>query len=131
MIDGGNYGQNIAVWGSSSNDKLQPAWLVHNSITAEFYNGEFEVFRDHYYGMSTPPMETFENWGHLTQVVWKGTTSVGCATQFCAAGTIMSGWDSYFTVCNYSPPGNYQGEFAQNVGTPLGHKPAWVPGEFS
>merc|ERR1719509_274169 len=45
--------------------------------------------------------------GHFTQVVWAGTTSVGCAT---AQG---SRWT--YVVCNYAPPGNMQGAFDQNV----------------
>merc|ERR1719509_343211 len=49
--------------------------------------------------------------GHFTQVVWAGTTSVGCAT---AQG---SQWT--YVVCNYGPPGNMQGQFNQNV-LPLG-----------
>jgi len=45
--------------------------------------------------------------GHFTQVVWAGTTSVGCAT---AQG---SRWT--FVVCNYAQPGNMQGAFDSNV----------------
>ena len=46
-------------------------------------------------------MEDFENWGHFTQVVWKGTGSVGCASQFCPQGTIFQEFGGWFTVCNY------------------------------
>ncbi|KDR75538.1 hypothetical protein GALMADRAFT_248009 [Galerina marginata CBS 339.88] len=55
--------------------------------------------------------------GHFTQVVWKGTTQVACAVGDCAAGTVapMAG---KFLVCRYSPPGNYLGQFPQNVGMP-------------
>ena len=48
--------------------------------------------------------------GHFTQLVWKSTTDVGCARIWC--GNYM-GW---FLVCEYNPPGNYIGEFAENVG---------------
>jgi pathogenesis-related protein 1 len=40
--------------------------------------------------------------GHYTQIVWRDTTSVGCAAQSCPQGEI---W-----VCDYSPPGNYVGQ---------------------
>jgi uncharacterized protein YkwD len=40
--------------------------------------------------------------GHYTQVVWKGTTDVGCATQTCANGSQL--W-----VCSYFPAGNIVG----------------------
>ncbi|KAF7303379.1 PR-1-like protein [Mycena indigotica] len=55
---------------------------------------------------------------HFTQVVWRGTTQVGCALTVCAPGTIF---DPKFTntaeyyVCEYAPPGNIMGQFDQMV----------------
>ncbi len=40
--------------------------------------------------------------GHYTQVVWKGTTDVGCAKQTCSNG-------SEIYVCSYFPGGNVVG----------------------
>ncbi len=40
--------------------------------------------------------------GHYTQIVWRSTTPVGCATKVCPP------WQLW--VCNYSPPGNYLGQ---------------------
>ena len=45
--------------------------------------------------------------GHFTQVVWRGTTQVGCGSATCNG---MAVW-----VCNYDPPGNVQGRYADNV----------------
>jgi uncharacterized protein YkwD len=45
--------------------------------------------------------------GHFTQVIWKGTTQLGCGVATCQGQT--------FWVCQYSPPGNYDGEFPANV----------------
>ena len=73
------------------------------------------------YGQVTPDginTDAFDGWGHYTQIVWGATTAVGCATVDCTSqGLANTGSDipPYFTVCNYSPPGNYLGEFADNV----------------
>lgn len=57
--------------------------------------------------------------GHFTQMVWVGTTQVGCAQTACPAGSLFDasyGISNYF-VCKYWPPGNIvnAGEFAANV----------------
>jgi hypothetical protein len=54
-------------------------------------------------GMPFPHVRT-GNWAdvaHYTQVVWKGTTHVGCAIYPSAK------WD--YLICRYSPPGNVEG----------------------
>jgi hypothetical protein len=54
------------------------------------------------------PCPTFsEQTGHFTQVVWKGTTAVGCGWAQCNGFVLIT--------CRYSPPGNVIGQFAQNV----------------
>ncbi|KAI0338826.1 PR-1-like protein [Trametopsis cervina] len=55
--------------------------------------------------------------GHFTQVVWKGSKQVACAVANCPPGSIFT-QASKMIVCRYSPPGNYAGEFPQNVGRP-------------
>ena len=39
---------------------------------------------------------------HYTQMIWKGTTHVGCAIHR------SNGWD--YLICRYSPPGNADGK---------------------
>ena len=45
--------------------------------------------------------------GHFTQVVWKSTTKVGCGFSTCG--------DNDLLVCNYSPAGNFAGQYLENV----------------
>ncbi|TBU64989.1 PR-1-like protein [Dichomitus squalens] len=52
---------------------------------------------------------------HFTQVVWKGSTQVGCAVQECSGIFAASFGLAKFFVCEYSPQGNIIGEFPQNV----------------
>lgn len=48
--------------------------------------------------------------GHFTQVIWKSSTQLGCGKAQCGGQTLY--------VCRYSPPGNYSGEFVENVPRP-------------
>ncbi|KAI9873925.1 MAG: hypothetical protein M1830_010385 [Pleopsidium flavum] len=117
---GGGYGQNIAAG-------VKPDH-IGGVITGQFYNDEMELFQD--YGQATPDMSNFEGWGHFSQIVWKDTKSVGCYTQACPGGlaNVGSKTPKFFTVCNYSPPGNFAGDYTK-VGKPLGHSyvdaPLW------
>ena len=40
--------------------------------------------------------------GHYTQIVWRKTTHIGCASAQCSGSNVV--------VCRYDPPGNYIGE---------------------
>lgn len=42
--------------------------------------------------------------GHYTQIVWRETRRIGCASVTCIGGK------GVFMTCNYDPPGNYIGE---------------------
>jgi len=46
---------------------------------------------------------TGKSCGHYTQMVWEGTTEVGCGKAICSD-------NSQVWVCNYSPPGNIVGQ---------------------
>jgi len=110
---GGGYGQNIGA-GAPPSD-------IPAMITNEMYNGEIG-FYPLPYGVE-PDMSNFEKWGHYSQIVWKNTVSVGCAVQDCSGqGLANTGSDvsPFFAVCNYSPPGNFGGEYGANVLPPNG-----------
>ncbi|TCD63996.1 hypothetical protein EIP91_004698 [Steccherinum ochraceum] len=49
---------------------------------------------------------------HFTQVVWKGSTQVGCAVQSCDGIFAASFGKAKYFVCEYSPQGNIIGAFA-------------------
>ena len=46
--------------------------------------------------------------GHFTQLVWKGSTQIGC-------GAACSSNNKCYVTCNYYPPGNYIGQYKNNV----------------
>ncbi|KAH8660229.1 CAP domain-containing protein [Xylariales sp. PMI_506] len=113
--NGGGYGQNIGA-GFPANDMGQ-------FITDGMYNGEVNYYT--YYG-AEPVTSTAGYWAHFSQIVWKKTTAVGCYTYDCSATGVQgvgAGIGPYFSVCNYSPPGNYYGQFTANVGASL-NKPS-------
>ena len=98
-IHGGDYGQNIG-YGVAESD-------IGSMITNLMYNDEMGYW-DQYdlYDKADPDMSLFESWGHFSQIVWKGTTHVGCSTVVCPSlGNVDAATSVPFTVCNYSPPG--------------------------
>jgi len=115
-LGGGGYGQNIAMYAATNNLGTEVEF-VRTSITEYWYNSEIGLYGNAY--GSEPGMGGFHDWGHFSQIVWKGTTEVGCAVAYCGSG--LASYPGYYSVCNYSPPGNYQGEYGSNVGAPLGY----------
>jgi uncharacterized protein YkwD len=88
---GGKYGENLAAG---------TAEIMDPKHTVEMWYSEVEKYDFKKGGFS---MDT----GHFTQLVWKGTTKLGCGVAECKGLRI---W-----VCNYDPPGNVQGEYKTNV----------------
>ncbi|KAI4188997.1 MAG: hypothetical protein L6R41_001751 [Letrouitia leprolyta] len=129
---GGGYGQNIAA-GTAANN-------ISAILTNGFYNDEMMLYPG--YGSDSPDMSNFEKWGHFSQMLWQSTQKVGCYTYTCSppgappldcnpstgqsylknTGCGNGGMNAIFTVCNYSPPGNYAGQYSK-VGAPTGNKP--------
>jgi len=117
-INGGGYGQNIYMQGLSNDisgwDKSQ---LLGNAIVNSWYTPEEAMFHEkNYYGQANPPVIVKgADMAHFTQVVWKDTTTVGCAANYCGQQGKFFQWS---VVCNYGPSGNFANEFAKNVREP-------------
>jgi len=64
-----------------------------------------------------------EHCGHYTQVVWAGTTDVGCGVSWC---NNIGGWNhaGYIVFCNYGPGGNYRGRKPFTKGSSCSHCPS-------
>jgi uncharacterized protein YkwD len=85
------YGENIA--GGS------PSTQTPEGVVALWYREKDAYdFRTGGFSMRT---------GHFTQLVWRGSRQLGCATASCGGIQL---W-----VCNYDPPGNMLGDFQRNV----------------
>ena len=84
-------GENLAMYSDSRLGSTETENIYSTRGLDSWYN---EVHTEHYFRdfdvEDGPPSGT----GHFTQVVWKGTTNLGCGT----SGRIL--------VCRYSPPGN-------------------------
>ncbi|KAF8868770.1 CAP domain-containing protein [Mucidula mucida] len=107
---GGNYGENLYASTGQGGDPIKSAVDSWMSEACMFLRSPLAISYTHH---NNPVFSS--DTGHFTQVVWKSTTSVACAVGQCPAGTIF-GSASQYVVCRYSPPGNYAGQFAQNVG---------------
>ncbi|CUM63985.1 uncharacterized protein PRCAT00001573001 [Priceomyces carsonii] len=84
----GPYGENLAA-GFSTGPSAVAAWYAEG---------------DSY---SYTSANTYD---HFTQVIWKGSTKLGCAYKDCSA----EGWKKY-VICSYDPPGNVIGKNSLNV----------------
>jgi len=87
---GGPFGENL--WGTSG------TYTIAGAVSA-WYN---EIGK---YSWASPGYSSAV--GHFTQVVWRVSTSVGCS--WCDNGSMQ------IIICQYSPPGNLIGAFAENV----------------
>jgi len=96
------------------------AYNATAAVTEAFYKSEADLYT--YWGKEPPhdpknpsrlDEKIFHAWGHLTQVIWKETTQVGCVTVNCPGMAT-----NRYTVCNYFPAGNMASRFAQNVVAP-------------
>jgi pathogenesis-related protein 1 len=91
-----SYGENLF---ASSGGNATPAQIV-NDWASEKAN----------YTYSTNSCAAGKACGHYTQVVWRGTTSIGCASKVCTTGSPFGSGAWQLVVCDYDPPGNFVGQ---------------------
>ncbi|XP_067001116.2 uncharacterized protein [Anabrus simplex] len=98
-----DYGENIfCSWSSNPNHRITGREPVDNW---------YSEIKSHPFGREPKDLKS----GHFSQVVWRDSRELGVAVAKSRTGQI-------FVVCNYSPPGNFIGSFAENV-PPLGGFP--------
>lgn len=89
-------------WRQGQHENL---WMgTRGAFSPEQMVGGWIAERAYYRPGVFPYVSRTGNWadvGHYTQMVWRGTTRVGCAIYPTAR------WD--FLICRYSPPGNIDG----------------------
>lgn len=113
-------GQNIAYF-TTTDFSTSPIDAAQRAMNG-WYADEISNYVNQY-GAGSPSDLNIDSYAHFTQIVWASTRSVGCATQRCnGMGNVgfSSGGVSFFTVCDYWPPGNWAGAYDQNVFPPVG-----------
>jgi len=96
--------------GLGENLYARAPWAASQTAAATSWAGEAPYYNYATNSCAAPPGQSC---GHYTQMVWRNTTQVGCASRDCSSGSPFGSqfpnWT--FVVCNYSPPGNYIGQW--------------------
>ena len=83
---------------------------------SEVENYDFNRPANNYTDCDPTPENSRCQIGHFTQVVWKGTTTMGIGKATSNEGTMKC----VYVVGRYSPAGNFNCEYAKNVGPAQG-----------
>ena len=95
MHSGGMYGENIF----AGTGTYKPAGVVTDWVS-----------EDANYDYATNSCAGGEVCGHYTQVVWRDSTKLGCGVASCTDNSPFGGGSWQFWVCDYDPPGNFDGQ---------------------
>jgi pathogenesis-related protein 1 len=96
----GKYGENL-YWASAiewSDDKRELQQITPKMVVDSWSNERTD------YNYKNNSCASGKMCGHYTQVIWKSTTTVGCAVAVCEDSREQV-W-----VCQYQPPGNWVGQ---------------------
>ena len=98
MHSGGSYGENIyADTGQGNAQAVVADWVSEKQ----------------FYSYSTNTCASGKSCGHYTQVVWAKSLRLGCGVKQCTTGSPFGSFNGgrwTFWVCNYDPPGNFNGQ---------------------
>ena len=97
----GSYGENLAYAGTTGTVPGKKAAYI--ASTQAWY----DEIKDWDFGKSVSKGGVT---GHFTQVVWANTKQVNCGY-----ATFKDSYNSYYVVCQYYPPGNYNNQYATQV----------------
>ncbi|XP_056408329.1 peptidase inhibitor 16-like [Hyla sarda] len=94
-----------------------------SSLDVDLGMDDWHKERD-YYNFTTDACQEGKMCGHYTQMVWADTERVGCGEKFCEKVEGFEEPNMYLLVCNYEPPGNFQGEQPYTPGEPCSSCPS-------
>ncbi|RWS20871.1 hypothetical protein B4U80_01216, partial [Leptotrombidium deliense] len=96
---GSGYGENLGTGSQYGCAESMQMWLDEKQIYCDENLNGFD-------------MRT----GHYTQCVWKNSRTICCAqAQYKQTCQLPCRGCKYVTVCSYYRPGNYQGQYTENV----------------
>lgn len=101
----GDVGENLYV--SYTTAPSRDSTTLGNEAVSKWYN----EIND--YNYASPGFSTTT--GHFTQVVWKGSTQLGCGAAQGTATIEGINYNAFYVVCHYSPGGNVEPLFPDNV----------------
>ncbi len=94
MHSGGMYGENLY----AGTAPAMPGDVVDDWVN-----------EDKNYDYATNTCSAGEVCGHYTQVVWRDSARLGCGVASCTDNSPFGGGSWQIWVCNYDPPGNFDG----------------------
>jgi hypothetical protein len=101
------YGENLATYMASP----KPAVFPYKSTDYHVTNANQWYGEEKNYNCPANTCDTTggKMCGHLTQIVWRDTTTVGCGLAKCQMVSGSTTWYVQNCVCRYQPPGNMNG----------------------
>eukprot|EP00158_Paraphelidium_tribonemae_P001272 Partr_v1_DN24187_c0_g1_i1_m71127 putative GLI pathogenesis-related 2 len=88
-----------------------------DTCAIEAANGWYDEIKDYNFGNQGFSSGT----GHLTQMLWRASTKLGCGVVQCPGSMMGWGMDAHYVVCQYQAQGNVLGQFEENVAPVSGY----------